>query len=278
MESLSNNKCLNLLDSVESQKERLSMEENYPLLPNDIWKLIITLVCPSNYFNIHGICSSVRKCLLEVYKSNPILRDNPNDVLSLLVFKQKFPVNDNNIYHAIIKGLNNHNRNEANKKHLVRALLQFNICYYSDYTARELCNYLFNNNEYEILKHVSKSNAIYIYTKLLEIKQKREWVEREEEVFQYTFDCIITHYPKNIDKLALQAVEKRQINLFLKFYNTDKLNNLFYCLIKLVKQNNYEIVEYLLDRHEYNKKSYKKLWKATNKDDEDMQDLILSYC
>ena len=47
--------------------------------------------------------------------------------------------------------------------------------------------------------------------------------------------------------------------------------------MKLVKQNDSETVEYLLDRHEYNKKSYKKLWKVTNKDDEDMQDLILSY-
>ena len=277
MESLSNNKYLKPLGSDEIRKERLSTEENYSFLPNDVWKLIITLVCPSNYFNIHGICSSVRQCLLEIYKSNPILRENPYDVLSLLVFKQKFPVREYQIYETIIKGLNNHNRNELNKKHLIRALFQFNISYDSTYIASMLWNFLYKNNEYEILKHISKSNAIYIYNKILEIKLQREWTEKEEELFEYAFQCIISYYPKNIGELALQSINDRQINLFLKFYETSKLNNLFYCLMKLVKQNDSETVEYLLDRHEYNKKSYKKLWKVTNKDDEDMQDLILSY-
>jgi len=277
MESLSNNKCMNPLSSDEIRKECLSVEVNYPFLPNDVWKLIITLVCPSNYFNIHGICSSVRQCLLEIYKNNPILRENHYDVLSLLIFEQKFPVSVHRIYDVIIKGLNNSNRNELNKKHLVRALFQFDISYNYDYILYMLWNFLYKNNEYEILKHISKSNAIYIYNKILEIKQRREWTEKEEELFEYAFQCIISYYPKKIDELALQAINDRQINLFLKFYETSKLNNLFYCLMKLVKQNDCETVEYLLDRREYNKKSYKKLRKATNKDDKDMQDLILSY-
>ena len=244
-------------------------------LPNDALQLIITFVSPSNYFNIHGVCASFRRCLREVYMSNSVLRENIYDVLSSLVFKQRFPVREYEIYDAIIKGLNNPNRNESNKKHLIRALLQFDICYYDTYTARMLYDFLLKNDEYEILKHISKSNAIFIYTKILEIKQQREWTEREEELFQYAFECIISYYSKYTDKLALQAVNDGQTNLFLKFYETGKLSNLFYCLIKLVKKDDYETVEYLLDKHKYSKKEYKILWKATNADDEDMQNLIL---
>lgn len=247
------------------------------ILPNDVWQLIITLVNPSNYFNIHGVCSSFRRCLREVYKNNSVLQENLDDVLSLIIFKQKFPITGHNVYHTIIKGLDNHNRNEVDKKYLIRALLQFEVSYYDTYVANMLWNFLHRNNEYEILEHISKSNVIFIYTKMLEVNQQRELTEREQEFFQYLLRCIISYHPLCIDKLTLQAVNDRKINLFLKFYETGKLNNLFYCLMKLVKQNDYETVEYLLDRNEYNKKSYKMLWKATNKDDEDMQDLILSY-
>ena len=205
-----------------------------------------------------------------MYKNNPGLRDNPDDVLSLLVFQQKFPFSEDKIYDAIIRGLNNPNRNQLNKKHLVRALLQFDINYNYDYILHQLWDFLHKNNEYEILKHTLKSNAIYIYNKILDIKQRRgEWIEKE--LFQYTFERIISYYPKDIDKLALQAINDKRINLFLKFYETGKLNNLFYCLRSLVKQNDCETVEYLLDRNKYNKKSYITLWKATNKDDEDME-------
>jgi hypothetical protein len=205
----------------------------------------------------------------------PALRENSDDVLSLIIFKQTLPITEYKIYHAIIKGLDNPNRNELDKKHLVRALLQFDIHYgcFSDM----LFNFLNRNNEYEILKHISKSNTLSIYENLLDIKQQCEWTEKEKELFQYTFEYIISYYPLHIDELALQAISDKQINLFLKFYETGKLNNLFYCLMKLVKQNDYETVKYLLDRHKYNKKSYRTLWKATNKDDEDMQDLILDY-
>lgn len=251
-------------------------ESNCFMIPNDVWKLIITLVNASNYFNIHGVCSSFRRCLREVYINYPQLKNNPNDILSLLVFKQTLSITQYQIYDAIIKGLNNHN--ELNKTHLVRALLQFDINYNYDYILYKLWDFLHKNNEYEILKHILKSNAIYIYNMILEIKQRRKWTEKEEELFQYNFECIISYYPKDIDKLSLEAIYQREINLFLKFYETGKLNNLFYCLMKLVKQNDCETVEYLLDRNEYNKKSYKTLWKATNKDDQDMQDLILSYC
>src|SRR5438045_998044 len=149
--------------------------------------------------------------------NNPILKDNTKDVLSLLVFKQRFPFGSYEIYNAIIVGLDNPNRYEANKKHLIRALLQFDICYNYDYSISKLFEFLFKNNEYEILNHISKSNAIFIYTKMLEIKEKREWTEREEEFFQYVFECIITYYSKDIGKFALEAIKDGQINLFLKF-------------------------------------------------------------
>lgn len=247
-------------------------------LPNDVLELIISLVNPSNYFNIHGVCSSFRRCLREVYKNNSALRENLDDVLSLIVFKQKFPVMEHNVYHTIIKGLDNPNRNEPDKKYLIRALLQFDISYNDTHVDNMLWNFLHKNNEYEILEHISKSNSIFIYSKMLEINQQLEWTEREEEFFQYVLECIISYYPSCINKFALQAIHSGQTNIFLKIYNTNKLSNLFKCLMKLVKKNDYETVEYLLGRHTYNKKTYKMLWKATNKDDIDMQDLILSYC
>ena len=112
----------------------------------------------------------------------------------------------------------------------------------------------------------------------MKIKQERELSEKEEEIFEYIFNCIIIYKSASIDKLALEAINEKQINVFLKFYNKNKLFNLLYCLIKLIKKDDYETVEYLLDRHPYNKKSYKILWKATNSNaDEDMQNLILGH-
>lgn len=252
--------------------------ENISLLPNNAWKLIISFVDPSNYFNIHGVCSLIRQCLRDVYRCNPSLKENQNDVLSLLVFKQRFPVGHHDVYETIIKGLDNPNHNEKNKKYLIRALLQFDICYYDEYTARKLWNFLFKNEEFEILKHVSKMNAVFIYKKMIEIRKKRDLIKSEEEFFQHVFDCIIKYPSSQINKLALQEIEDRNIDLFLKFYNSNKLSNLIYCLIKLIKQNDYETVEYLLDRNIYNKKNYKRLWKATNTESEDMQNLILFHC
>ena len=250
---------------------------DYLVLPNDMWQLIITLASPDNYFNIHGVCASFRRYLREVYKNNSALRENPDDVLSLIVFKQKFPLMGHTLCHTIIKGFNNPNSNDADNKYIIRALLQIEVSYNDTYISYMLWNFLHRNNEYEILEHISKSNTTFIYTKMLEVNQQREWTEREEKFFQYLIGCITSYHPLFINKFALQAINDRQINIFLKFYNTNKLSNLFKCLIKLVKQNDYETVEYLLDRNTYTKKSYKTLWKATNKDDEDMQDLILSY-
>jgi len=241
-------------------------------LPDDLLQLIIITISPDNYFNIHGVCSSFRRFLLKIYMDNPILKHQRNDILALCIFKQKFDINEFRICEAIM--------GKYNEKYLLRSLLQFNILYNDKYIHDRLYYLLIDNNEHEIIKHILNLNNMSFYEKILYYKKHDQinWNDDKEYIFQYVFEFIISHQSvKEIDKLALKAVKNRQIDLFLKIYHTNIMKNLFSCLIKLVEQNNYEIVKYLLDENKYNDTRYYKLWKATNKDDQKMQDLILYH-
>lgn len=244
----------------------------------DTWQVVISWVSPVEYFNIYCVCSTFRKFLRAIYKQNPSLRENFSDVLSLIIFKQKVDVKDTTLFGTIISGLYQYPHTNKDRRHLVRSLLCFDISY-NEHIFQQLSDYLFLHDEYEILKHVSKSNSIFLYNEVLSRSSNRELTEKEEEFFEYLFnECIIFKSQGVISRLALDAAEDKRIDLFLKFYKLCDLRNLVECMAVFVKQNDLATIGLLLEKQKFNNKTYTLLWEASNTGDRNMQDLIKSHC
>lgn len=232
-------------------------------IPNDVVKFIITLLSPHEYYVIYRVSKNFRRCLKFVYDHNALLRNNPDDILSGIVYGYEY--NAEKIFKAVT------NIHEFPIKDYLKLLVHYNLVYTEIMLWRMTycCDLV-------LLQHLEKLNNLrYRYMEIIGVQIGNKMTHTD--LFNYVFDKLLNCGTNTeISSLAAALLGKNRVDLVEKLIDTNYLTiDVLSILVPLIDQDNLNLVNKLLAYNSFKTKRYQTLYNHTCS--HEMEQLINSY-
>ncbi len=209
-------------------------------IPNDMIKTIIQLIPSIYYYNIYRLNKNFRNCLKFVYDQNVLLRKNPKDILSAIVYGYEY-ITGREIYQALL-----------HDSAYLGLIVHYDIKY-----EKHILDSIVYRSDLALIKHIEKLNDLTpYYTSLL-----RRLMIYDNVLFNYLFEKILKIDNASDISTITNILIKNRIDLVEQLINTKLVTkDVLTILIRLIDQNYVELVNKLLSYNKLKLKRYQTLY------------------